>query len=107
METEADRVGGYPDSARGRLLVGTGGAGIGKNGWPLVCWEEAPIDSHPLDVGACPMTEPRALLGTPTGSFPTTCWSLVLGAGHRSGPEAREALAMLCRAYWYPIYAFI
>src|SRR5262249_23273685 len=58
-------------------------------------------------VGACPMTEPLDPLGTSTESFPTTCWSLVLGAGDRAGPQAREALATLCRAYWYPIYAFI
>src|SRR5215831_11879844 len=53
------------------------------------------------------MTKPLDPHGHPTESFPTTCWSLVLGAGDRAGPEAREALATLCRAYWYPIYAFI
>jgi RNA polymerase sigma-70 factor (ECF subfamily) len=31
----------------------------------------------------------------------------VLAAGRRSGTEARDALAALCQAYWYPIYAFI
>src|SRR5262249_29217021 len=46
-------------------------------------------------------------LGTPTGSFPMTCWSLVVGASDRAGPAAREALATLCRAYWYPVYAFV
>lgn len=39
--------------------------------------------------------------------FPTTCWSQVVAAGNRGKPAAREALAELCRAYWYPIYAFI
>ena len=39
--------------------------------------------------------------------FPTTRWSLVLGARDRDRLEARAALAELCRAYWYPIYAFI
>ena len=34
-------------------------------------------------------------------------WSLVLAAGHRSGTLARDALATLCQAYWYPMYAFI
>jgi RNA polymerase sigma-70 factor (ECF subfamily) len=53
------------------------------------------------------MTEPRDPHGHPTESFPSTHWSLVLSAGHRAGPEAREALATLCRAYWYPIYVFI
>jgi RNA polymerase sigma-70 factor (ECF subfamily) len=45
--------------------------------------------------------------GRPTGSFPTTRWSLVLGAGDRARLEARTALAELCQAYWYPIFAFI
>jgi RNA polymerase sigma-70 factor (ECF subfamily) len=45
--------------------------------------------------------------GHPTESFPSTQWSLVRRAGHRSGPEMRDALATLCHAYWYPIYAFI
>lgn len=40
------------------------------------------------------------------GHFSTTQWSLVLAAGQKSLPEAREALATLCRAYWYPLYAF-
>jgi RNA polymerase sigma-70 factor (ECF subfamily) len=39
-------------------------------------------------------------------SFPTTRWSLVWRAGV-SSPDAREALEILCRAYWFPIYAFI
>jgi RNA polymerase sigma-70 factor (ECF subfamily) len=45
--------------------------------------------------------------GHPTESFPTTRWSLILEAGDRAGPEARDALATLCTAYWYPIYALI
>src|SRR4051812_38085715 len=39
--------------------------------------------------------------------FPTTCWSVVLAARDREEPQAREALAILCTAYWYPLYAFI
>jgi DNA-directed RNA polymerase specialized sigma24 family protein len=39
--------------------------------------------------------------------FPTTHWSRVAAAGDRATPEDREALAELCRAYWYPLYAFI
>jgi DNA-directed RNA polymerase specialized sigma24 family protein len=39
--------------------------------------------------------------------FPTTRWSQVLAAGDRAEPAARQALAELCGAYWYPIYAFI
>jgi RNA polymerase sigma-70 factor (ECF subfamily) len=40
-------------------------------------------------------------------SFQTTHWSLVLAARRYSDPEAREALAALCGAYWYPLYAFL
>lgn len=39
-------------------------------------------------------------------NFATTHWSLVLRAGHQDGPAATEALDKLCRAYWYPLYAF-
>ena len=39
--------------------------------------------------------------------FPTTRWSRVLAAGDRADPEAGEALAELCAAYWYPLYAFV
>ena len=39
--------------------------------------------------------------------FPTTRWSRVLVAGDRAAPEACQALAELCAAYWYPIYAFV
>jgi RNA polymerase sigma-70 factor (ECF subfamily) len=41
----------------------------------------------------------------PAGRFATTRWSLVLAAGHRSSPESDRALAALCSAYWYPLYA--
>ena len=39
--------------------------------------------------------------------FATTHWSAVLAAGQNSSPSAREALDKLCRAYWYPLYAFM
>lgn len=39
--------------------------------------------------------------------FATTQWSVVLTARDGSAPEARAALAELCEAYWYPIYAFV
>ena len=38
--------------------------------------------------------------------FATTRWSVVAAAGSTS-PAAREALAALCQAYWYPLYAFL
>jgi RNA polymerase sigma factor (sigma-70 family) len=39
--------------------------------------------------------------------FVTTRWSVVLAAGRGETPEAQEALAVLCRNYWYPVYAFV
>jgi RNA polymerase sigma-70 factor (ECF subfamily) len=48
------------------------------------------------------MTESR-----PAAAFPTTRWSRVLTAGDRADPAACDALAELCAAYWYPLYAFV
>jgi DNA-directed RNA polymerase specialized sigma24 family protein len=39
--------------------------------------------------------------------FHTTQWSVVLQAGGGVVPGQREALAALCSAYWYPVYAFL
>ena len=39
--------------------------------------------------------------------FATTHWSIVAAAGGRPSPESRDALAALCRAYWYPLYAYL
>jgi RNA polymerase sigma factor (sigma-70 family) len=39
--------------------------------------------------------------------FVTTDWSCVLAAQHRSTEASRAALASLCNAYWYPLYAFV
>jgi RNA polymerase sigma factor (sigma-70 family) len=42
----------------------------------------------------------------PVRRFATTRWSVVAAAGQPDSPEAREALATLCRIYWYPLYAY-
>jgi len=39
--------------------------------------------------------------------FVTTHWSVVLAAGRDSSPAATDALEQLCRAYWYPLYAYV
>jgi hypothetical protein len=39
--------------------------------------------------------------------FAATRWSMVLAAGHRSSPDSRQALELLCAAYWYPLYAYV
>jgi len=40
-------------------------------------------------------------------AFATTHWSIVLAAGRGDSLQASEALAQLCRAYWYPLYAYV
>lgn len=42
----------------------------------------------------------------PLKYFGTTHWSLVLDAGQANPEAARPALEVLCRTYWYPLYAF-
>jgi RNA polymerase sigma-70 factor (ECF subfamily) len=43
----------------------------------------------------------------PPAGFPTTRWSRVARAVGTDDAGARAALAELCAAYWYPVYAFI
>lgn len=50
----------------------------------------------PLDSSVARGSSPR---------FATTRWSLVLQAKERPHVGANDALADLCQAYWYPIYA--
>jgi len=39
--------------------------------------------------------------------FPATRWSLVLAATRKDAPESAAALEAICRAYWYPLYAYV
>ena len=39
--------------------------------------------------------------------FATTHWSVVLAAANQETPEATAALEVLCRNYWYPLYAYV
>ncbi len=39
--------------------------------------------------------------------FATTRWSQVLAARDGADSQSRQALAALCEAYWYPLYAFV
>jgi RNA polymerase sigma-70 factor (ECF subfamily) len=50
----------------------------------------------------------RSRSGRPAAQrFATTHWSLVAAAGRRTSPQSRAALAALCAAYWYPLYAVV
>ena len=39
--------------------------------------------------------------------FATTSWTQVLAAREAPSSESRQALEGLCKAYWYPLYAFV
>ena len=39
--------------------------------------------------------------------FATTHWTVVLAAGKRYTPQSDRALEELCRAYWFPLYAYV
>src|SRR5262245_19885211 len=43
----------------------------------------------------------------PSGGFETTLWTVVLQAGQQPSPHTQAALERLCRAYWYPLYAYV
>ena len=45
--------------------------------------------------------------GGSSAVFATTHWSVVLAAGGETTPQATDALEKLCRAYWYPLYAYV
>ncbi len=51
------------------------------------------------------MPSPSSDRGAPL--FLTTRWSVVLKAQDEASPDFDEAMASLCRAYWYPLYAFV
>jgi RNA polymerase sigma factor (sigma-70 family) len=52
-------------------------------------------------------SEPGPGLGEGAQQFRPTHWSVVLAAGSQESPHASQALETLCRAYWYPLYAFV
>jgi RNA polymerase sigma factor (sigma-70 family) len=43
----------------------------------------------------------------PAAGFVATRWSVVVAAGGTTSPQAQAALATLCQAYWYPLYAYV
>ena len=52
-----------------------------------------------------PSVDPKSAPSAP--GFESTPWSVVLRAQDGTAPQARAALATLCQAYWYPMYAYI
>ena len=43
----------------------------------------------------------------PKSDFDTTQWSIVALAGRNTTGDGQDALAQLCRSYWYPIYVYV
>ncbi len=53
-----------------------------------------------------PVPESNAGAARSGGQFLTTHWSVVLLAGQTASPDSDAALEQLCRAYWFPVFAF-
>ena len=55
--------------------------------------------------------EPTSTRSEPAASrrpaFVTTHWSVVLTAQEDDSERSAEALETLCRAYWFPLYAYV
>jgi RNA polymerase sigma-70 factor (ECF subfamily) len=49
----------------------------------------------------------QATAGEAPRLFPPTRWSVVLAATRRHSPESASAMEAICRAYWYPLYAYV
>ena len=52
-------------------------------------------------------TRAASAAAAPRGVFVTTHWSVVLAATRNDTTRAQQALARLCQAYWYPLYAYV
>jgi len=48
-----------------------------------------------------------SLLAEEADRFRTTRWSMVLLSAQSQAPGSKNALADLCRLYWFPLYAFV
>src|SRR5262245_45648929 len=67
------------------------------------CKEPSGVSQYSMPAPGCDSSELA-----PTGArFTTTHWSVVVAAGEATLPGAVEALEQLCRAYWYPLYAYV
>lgn len=54
-----------------------------------------------------PVTGAGSQRGALPHDFHTTHWSLVTLAADPAAPDSLAALEKLCRAYWYPLYAYV
>ena len=75
-----------------RLACGAGS----PYGWPV----DQPFQQTPP-------SEPTSPIKPTEAWFTTTHWSVVLAAGEQKSALAGEALEVLCRSYWTPVYAYL
>jgi len=57
--------------------------------------------------GSTPSREPEPPDARRGALFASTHWSVVVAAGESDSEQSRRALETLCRAYWYPVYAYV
>jgi RNA polymerase sigma-70 factor (ECF subfamily) len=50
---------------------------------------------------------PSRLSSADGGAFTTTHWSVIVAAGQPDSLAQEKALAILCRSYWLPVYAYV
>jgi RNA polymerase sigma-70 factor (ECF subfamily) len=55
----------------------------------------------------CPAPPDDAASPEKRDRFRTTRWSVIHAAAGANSGDAHEALATLCEAYWYPVYAYV
>ena len=53
------------------------------------------------------MTSVHESASAPDDVFATTHWTVVLAVGCGHTPQSDRALEELCRAYWFPLYAYV
>jgi RNA polymerase sigma factor (sigma-70 family) len=63
------------------------------------------VSGNTLGYGVCMRN--RVSSSNPPSAFPNTHWSVVLAATQRNSPESAAALEAICRAYWFPLYAYV
>jgi DNA-directed RNA polymerase specialized sigma24 family protein len=52
-------------------------------------------------------TNDMDLIPPGTSRFATTHWSVVLAAGSPESTRYQEAIEILCKTYWFPLYAYL
>jgi RNA polymerase sigma factor (sigma-70 family) len=73
-------------------------------------FRQLPVRFPPVSTSTRATASETASAGTEKSrrpAFVTTHWSVVLTAARSDTTRARAALECLCRAYWFPLYAYV